>query len=127
MLILALLLEVIEGVFGVGIAIEVEIHLRVVGLELGTGLRHEAIETHAVAVAFGVRQVSQHFGDGEAVRRGLPPSVLFGQLGHEAAKNFGSDLQQVDAGQSIIRHHLILRRSRRQSEIRTDPSRGCTA
>ena len=35
--VLALLLEMIEGVLGVGIAIEIEIHLRVVGLELGTG------------------------------------------------------------------------------------------
>src|SRR6202521_3808900 len=61
--VLALLLEMIEGILGVGIAIEVEIHLRVVGLELGTGLRHETIEAHAVAVAFGVRQVGQHFGD----------------------------------------------------------------
>ena len=52
--VLALFLELIEGIFGVGIAIEVEIHLRVVGLELGTGLRHETIEAHAVAVAFGV-------------------------------------------------------------------------
>ena len=40
----ALNLSNVAELLGVGIAIEVEIHLRVVGLELGTGLRHEAIE-----------------------------------------------------------------------------------
>src|SRR5437773_5292204 len=48
--VLALLFEVIEGILGVGIPIEVEIHLRVVGLEFGTGLRQETVKAHAVTV-----------------------------------------------------------------------------
>ena len=51
---LALVLEVIEGVFGIGVAIAIEPHLGVVGLELGAVFLEETIDAHAVAVAFRV-------------------------------------------------------------------------
>src|SRR5688572_20338598 len=52
--------------------------------------------------------MGQHFSNGEAIGGRLPPRVLFGQLGHQAAENFRRRLQQVDAGKSVVRHDLIL-------------------
>jgi hypothetical protein len=50
----ALLLEVVEGIFGVGFAIEVEVHLRIVGLELRHLFVQKPVDAHAVAMAFTV-------------------------------------------------------------------------
>jgi len=94
---LALVFEVIEGIFGIGVAVEIVIHAGVVGLELGEVFGEEAIEPGAVAVAFGVGEVFQDFGDGETVRGGLPAGIFVTELAHEAAEDGGSGFELVEA------------------------------
>ena len=104
---LALLLEVIERIFGIGIAIEIEIHLRIVRFELRQIFAQESIDAHAIAVAFGVRQVRQHFGDRETVGRRFPVGILVGKLAHQPAENHGRLFEQVQAIESVIFHHAL--------------------
>ena len=93
----ALVFEVIEGNFGIGAAVEIVVHARVVGGELGEIFGEEAIEPGAVAVGFGVREVRQDFGDGETVRGGLPAGVFVTESAQEAAQDGGSGFELVEA------------------------------
>jgi hypothetical protein len=55
-----------------------------------------------------MREMGQDLGDGEAVGCRLPPSVLVGQLGHQAAQDAGGRFEQVEARQSVVGHDVIL-------------------
>lgn len=93
---LALLPEKFERSMGVSVAVEVEVHLRVVWLELRHLLRHETIQPHPIAVTFGVGKVRQDLGHREPVGRRLPGSVLVGQFQHQSAHDRRCRLQQVE-------------------------------
>ena len=78
----ALLLEMVERILGICLAIQVIEETGVIGLQLRQFLGQETVHTQAVAMAFGMRKVRQHFGDGEAVWRRLPARIFFGNVGH---------------------------------------------
>jgi len=104
MLVSALFFEVIEGLLRIGIPVQVEVHLRIVGLKFGTCFGHEPVEAHAVAVALGMGKMGKHLGEGEPVGRRFPAGIFIGQLGHQAAQNSGHRLEKIQAGKSIFRH-----------------------
>ena len=110
-IVLALFFEMIEGVFGVGISIEIEIHLRVVSFEEWALFIQEAIHPHAVAVALRVGEVCKHLSDRKAVGSGLPASIVVRDFPHQAAQNLRRRLQKVKARQIVFEHENIVRRS----------------
>ena len=76
-----------------------QVHLRVVGFERRHLLIEEAVDARAVAMPFRVREVRQHFGYGESVRRGLPRGVFFREFAHEPAQDIGRRFQQFETRQ----------------------------
>src|SRR5215472_12045372 len=88
--------------------------LRVIGLEFRPFLAHETIEPEAVAVAFGVGEVRQDLGDGEAIGSRFPPRLLPGEFAHQPAQNLRRGFQLPDGRESVVFHLSILRCSPRQ-------------
>src|SRR6516162_9291031 len=87
--------------------------LRVIGLEFRPILVYKTIEPEAVAVAFGVGEVGQDLGDGEAVGSRFPPRILLGEFAHQLAQNLRRGFQLPDGRNSIVFHLPILRYSPR--------------
>src|SRR5215467_13227080 len=83
--------------------------LRVIGLEFRPILVHKTIEPEAVAVAFGVGEVRQDFGDGEAIGSRFPSRILLGEFAHQPAQNLRRGFQLPDGWESIVLHLSILR------------------
>jgi hypothetical protein len=105
---LTLFLEVSEFVFGVAIAVEVEMHLSIVGLQFRKVLVEEAVHPQAIAVALAVGEVREHFSHGEAVRRRLPSRILLRQLAHEPAQDVRCTLQKIQARETVPIHSTLL-------------------
>src|SRR5215467_16354671 len=82
--------------------------LRVIGLELRPLLVHKSIEPEAVAVAFGVGEVGQDLGDGEAIGGRYPPRILLGEFTHQPAQNLRRGFQLPDGRESVVCHLSIL-------------------
>src|ERR1035438_4579969 len=101
---LALFLEMIEGILGIHVAIQLQVLLRVVARELRILFAQEPVQARAVAVSLGVAQVRQHLAYREPAGRGIPAHVLGGEFGHQAAQNRRRGFQQIEAGQSIVLH-----------------------
>ena len=97
----ALVLEMAEVLFGIGVLVNVEVHLRVVGLELWHLLAQEAVDARAITMPLAVRQVREHLRDREAIRRGLPARVLVRDFAHETAQDCRRGFQEVEAGQHV--------------------------
>src|SRR5690242_21721190 len=53
----------VERVLRVGIAIQVQVKLRVIGPEFRPLLTQEPVESHSVTVGLGVGEVCQYFGN----------------------------------------------------------------
>src|SRR6516162_8454796 len=83
--------------------------LRVIGLEFRPLLVHKTIEPEAVTMAFGVGEVRQDLGDGEAIGSRFPPRILLGEFAHQAAQNLRRGFQLPDGRESIGFHLSILR------------------
>jgi hypothetical protein len=101
---LALFLEMIEGILGIHVAIQLQVVLRVVAFELGILFAQEPVQARAVAVSLGMAEVRQHLAHRKPVGRGLPAHVLGGEFGHQAAQNRRRGFQQIQAGQSVVFH-----------------------
>jgi hypothetical protein len=51
---LVLLIKMVEGVFRIGIAVQLQVHLRIIRLELRHFLTHEPVHACSIAVALGM-------------------------------------------------------------------------
>src|SRR6516225_4125517 len=87
--------------------------LRVIGLEFRSFIVHKTIEPEAVAVAFGVGEVRQDLGDGEAIVSRFPPRILLSEFAHQPAQNLWRGFQLPDGRESVVFHLSILRGSPR--------------
>ena len=110
-IVLTLFFEIIEGVFGVGVSVEVEIHLRVVSFEKWVFFFQEAIHPPAVAVALRVGEVCKHLSNRKTVGSGLLASIVVRDFAHQAAQNLRRRFQKVKARQIAFEHENIVRRS----------------
>ena len=100
----AVFCETIEGVIGIGISIEVEMHLRVVSFEKWLLFFEEAIQPHAVAVAIRVGEVGKHLSDRKAIGSRFPASIIVRDFPHEAAQDLRRRFQKVKARQVAFGH-----------------------
>src|ERR1017187_9417 len=103
---LALFLEMIEGILGIHVAIQLQMLLRVVTFELRVLFAQEPVQAGAVAMSLAVAQVREHLAHREPAGRGLPADVLGGELSHQAAQNRRRGFQQIEAGQSVVFHRI---------------------
>ena len=92
-----LLLEMVERVLRVGTAIQVQLKLRVVGLEFRPLFTQEPVQSHSVTVALGVGEVCQHFGNRKPLRRRFPSRIRVCHSGHQAAQDLRGAFQNVEA------------------------------
>src|SRR5215472_7555254 len=83
--------------------------LRVIGLEFRPILVHKTIEPEAVAVTFGVGEVCQDLGDGEAIGSRFPPRILLGEFAYQSAQNLWRGFQLPNSRESVVFHLSILR------------------
>src|SRR5262245_61034951 len=103
---LTLVVEMIERLLGIGLAIQLEMHLRVVRFKLGTHFLHESIHAPAIAVAFGMGKMREDLANREAIRCRLPTDIIVRKSGHQSAENLGCCCQQVDTGKFALSHAL---------------------
>jgi hypothetical protein len=94
---LALLCKMVEGGFCIGIAVQLQVHLRIVQLELQQFLTHEAVHAYSIAVALGVGKMREHFCYRKAFGRGLPFGIFDRQVSHQSAQDRGGRFQLVGA------------------------------
>jgi hypothetical protein len=73
---LALLFKMVEGIFRVGIAVQLQVHLRTIRLELRQFLTHEPVHTCSIAVALGMGKMREHFRYRKAGRAWAPIPYL---------------------------------------------------
>ncbi len=94
---LALLFKMVEGIFRIGIAVQLQVHLRIIRLELRQFLTHEPVHACSIAVALGMGKMREHFRYRKAVGRGLPFGIFDRQVAHQSAQDRRGRFQLVEA------------------------------
>jgi len=96
---LALLREVTEGFFRVGITVQLHEHPRLIRLEFREVFVQEPIHARPIAVALGMGKMREHFRYGKAVGRRLPWGIFGRKAPHQSTQNRGGGFQLVEAVQ----------------------------
>jgi hypothetical protein len=99
---LALLFKMVEGIFRIGIAVQLQVHLRIIRLELRQFLTHEPVHACSIAVALGMGKMREHFRYRKAVGRGLPFGIFDRQVAHQSAQDCGGRFELVEGRGSLI-------------------------
>ena len=100
----ALIFEVGEFVFGVAVAIPVKVKLCVVALDGGHIFGKEPVNARAVTLAFALRKVGQHLGNGETVGSGFPARVLFREFAHQIPDDPRRRFEEIQARKAVVAH-----------------------
>jgi hypothetical protein len=90
---LALLLKIVERIFRISIAVQLQLHLRIIRLELRQFLTHEPVHACSIAVALRMGKMREYFRYRKAVGRGLPFGIFDRQVPTEMQSISENDLE----------------------------------